>query len=100
MDQDTSVTLSAHEAAIARTLTLHGEAGTTEMASVTLPAGETFLGAQSTGAAPLEWKQVGQALELFWPRGLAAGTDAIFVVRTRKEIGTAAAEGAVSEAIA
>lgn len=99
VDQDTSVTLSAHEAAIARTLTLHGEAGTTERASVTLPAGETFLGAQSTGAAPLEWKQVGQALELFWPRGLAAGTDAIFVVRTRKEIGTAAAEGAGAETI-
>ncbi|WP_265592819.1 hypothetical protein [Verrucomicrobium sp. BvORR034] len=100
VDQDTSVILSAHEAAIARTLTLHGEAGTTERASVTLPAGETFLGAQSTGAAPLEWKQVGQALELFWPRGLAAGTDAIFVVRTRKEIGTAAAEGAGTEAFA
>lgn len=100
VDQDTSVTLSAHEAAIARTLTLHGEAGTTERASVTLPAGETFLGAQSPGAAPLEWKQVGQALELFWPRGLAAGTDAIFVVRTRKEIGTAAAEGASTEAFA
>lgn len=100
VDQDTSVTLSAHEAAISRTLTIHGEAGTAERASVTLPAGETFLGAQSPGAAPLEWKQVGQALELFWPRGLAAGTDAIFVVRTRKEIGTAAAEGAGAETFA
>lgn len=100
VDQDTSVILSAHEAAIARTLTIHGEAGTTERASVTLPAGETFLGAQSSGADPLEWKQVGQVLELFWPRGLAAGTDAIFVIRTRKEIGTAAAEGTGTEAIA
>lgn len=100
VDLDTSVVLSAHEAAIARTLTIHGEAGTTERASVTLPAGETFLGAQSTGAGPLEWKQVGQALELFWPRGLGAGTDAIFVIRTRKEIGTVAAEGVGTEAFA
>ncbi|HSJ02490.1 MAG TPA: hypothetical protein VK956_08560 [Verrucomicrobium sp.] len=96
-DADTVVTVSSHEAAIARSLTFYGEAGTTERATVTLPAGETLLSAAVSGEVPAEWKQVGQSLEVTWPQGLAAGKKSLLGVRSRKDVGPGAGAGTATE---
>lgn len=99
-DVDNRVVITAHEMMLDRAVAIHGEEGSVNRVTLTLPANEQFLSLGVVNGEPLDWKQVqgekgATKLELAWPKTLRKGQTTTLALRTRQDIATT--EGATQK---